>query len=143
MKYLALLLLVLTVRELHPTVQPPQPGVYLEDLTWTELRDAIRSGKTTALLPIGGTEQSGPDIALGKHNVRVKVLAALIAQGLGNAIVAPVIAYVPEGGVNPPTSHMRYPGTITVTDESFEKTLEYASRSLKLAGFQNIRSEER
>lgn len=130
--------LVLTAGQLHPAVQSPQPGVYLEDLTWTELRDAIRSGKTTAILPIGGTEQSGPDIALGKHNVRVKVLSGLIAQGLGNAIVAPVIAYVPEGGVNPPTSHMRYPGTMTVPDETFEKTLEYANRSLKLAGFQNV-----
>jgi creatinine amidohydrolase len=59
-------------------------------------------------------------------------------SGQGNAIVAPVLAYVPEGGVNPPTSHMRYPGTITVPDDTFEKTLEYAARSLKLAGFQNI-----
>ena len=137
-QFLGLVLLGLAAREIHPSVQPPQPSVYLEELTWTELRDAIRSGKATAILPIGGTEQSGPDIALGKHNVRVKILSGMIAQGLGNAIVAPVVAYVPEGGVTPPTSHMRYPGTITVPDETFEKTLEYAARSLKLAGFQNI-----
>ena len=129
---------MLAAREVHPAVQPPQPSVYLEELTWTELRDAIRSGKTTVIVPIGGTEQSGPDIALGKHNVRVKVLSGMIAQGLGNTIVAPVVAYVPEGGVNPPTSHMRYPGTITVTDEAFEKTLEYAALSMKLHGFRNI-----
>ena len=132
------MLLVLTTQEIYPSVQPPEPSVYLEELTWTELRDAIRSGKTTVILPIGGTEQSGPDIALGKHNVRVKILSGMIARELGNAIVAPVIAYVPEGGVNPPTSHMRYPGTITVPDEIFEKTLEYAARSLKLHGFRNI-----
>ena len=41
-------------------------------------------------------------------------LSERIARELGNAIVAPVIAYVPEGSVNPPTGHMRYPGTITV-----------------------------
>jgi len=124
--------------DLHPAVQPPLSSVYLEDLTWTELRDSIQAGKTTALIPIGGTEQSGPVIALGKHNVRVKQLAGLIAQGLGNAIVAPVIAYVPEGSLNPPTQHMRYPGTITVPDDAFEKVLEYSARSMKQAGFQNI-----
>ncbi|MGA9565456.1 MAG: creatininase family protein [Candidatus Korobacteraceae bacterium] len=130
--------IVLTTGELHPSVQPPQPSVYIEDLTWTELRDAIRSGKTTVLVPIGGTEQSGPAIALGKHNVRVRVLAGKIAQELGNALVAPVIAYVPEGTINPPTQHMRYPGTITIPDDAFSKTLEYAARSMKQAGFQNI-----
>jgi creatinine amidohydrolase len=135
---LVFVLLVLTARELHPSVPPPQPSVYLEELTWTELRDAIRSGKTTVIIPIGGTEQSGPDIALGKHNVRVKILSGMIAQGLGNAVVAPVVAYVPEGAVNPPTLHMRYPGSITVPDESFEKMLEYAARSMKLHGFRNI-----
>jgi len=135
---LLFVVLICSVCQVHPATQPLPPTVYLEEFTWTELRDAIRSGKTTAILPIGGTEQSGPDITLGKHNVRVKVLSGKIAQGLGNALVAPVIAYVPEGGVNPPTSHMRYPGTITVPDEVFKKTLEYAARSLKLAGFQNI-----
>jgi creatinine amidohydrolase len=135
---LFLFLVVLTPRELHPSAQPVQSSVYLEELTWTELRNAIRWGKTTVIIPIGGTEQSGPDVALGKHNVRVKVLAGKIAQGLGDAIVAPVIAYVPEGTVAPATSHMRYPGTTTLPDETFEKTLEYAARSMKLAGFQNI-----
>jgi len=50
-------------------------SVYLEDLTWTELRDALKAGVTTVIIPVGGTEQSGPHIALGKHNTRVKALA--------------------------------------------------------------------
>ncbi|AJZ56704.1 creatinine amidohydrolase family protein [Paraburkholderia fungorum] len=112
--------------------------VQLEDLTWTELRDQIHAGKTTIIIPIGGTEQSGPDVALGKHNARVKVLSQRIAEGLGNALVAPVIAYVPEGGYAPPTSHMRFPGTITVPDDVFEKTLESAANSFKVHGFTNI-----
>jgi creatinine amidohydrolase len=116
----------------------PPDSVFLEDLTWTELRDAIGAGKTTALIPIGGTEQSGPDIALGKHNQRVRYLSDRIARALGNAIVAPVIAYVPEGRLDPPTSHMRFPGTITIPDETFQKTLEYAARSLREHGFRDI-----
>ena len=112
--------------------------VFLEELTWTELRDQIRSGKTTVIVPIGGTEQNGPHMALGKHNLRVRYLSEKIARALGNALVAPVIAYVPEGGLAPPTGHMRFPGTITVPEEAFDKILEYAGRSLKLAGFHDI-----
>jgi creatinine amidohydrolase/Fe(II)-dependent formamide hydrolase-like protein len=112
--------------------------VQLEEMTWTELRDDIHAGKTTILIPIGGTEQSGPYVALGKHNARVKFLSERIAEGLGNAIVAPVIAYVPEGSYSPPTSHMRFPGTITVPDDVFEKTLESAANSFRTHGFRNI-----
>ncbi len=112
--------------------------VFLEDLTWTELRDQIQAGKSTIIIPIGGTEQSGPDVALGKHNLRVKLLSQKIAEGLGNAIVAPVIAYVPEGNTAPLTSHMRFPGTVTVPDDVFEKTLESAANSFQVHGFRNI-----
>jgi len=124
-------------------VAPPALGqtpntVFLEELTWTELRDAIRSGKTAAIVPIGGTEQNGPHMALGKHNVRVKALAERIARALGHALVAPVLAYVPEGSLDPPGGHMRYPGTLSVPDDAFQKVVEYAARSLKLHGFVDV-----
>lgn len=114
------------------------PSVFLEELTWPELRDAVRQGKTVAILPIGGTEQSGPALALGKHNARVKVLAERIARELGDAIVAPVIAYVPEGAIEPPSSHMRFPGTLSVPVPVFEATIEAAARSLRSHGFRDI-----
>ncbi len=116
----------------------PASSVYLEDLTWPELRADIQAGKTTILVPIGGTEQNGPQMALGKHNVRVHALSGKIARALGNALVAPVIAYVPEGDVNHPEGHLKFPGTITVPVGAFEQTLEYAAKSFKLAGFRNI-----
>ncbi|WP_246688548.1 MULTISPECIES: creatininase family protein [unclassified Mesorhizobium] len=110
----------------------------LDDLTWTEVRDRIAGGTTTILIPIGGTEQSGPAIALGKHNVRVRFLAERIAAKLGNALVAPVVAYVPEGSIDPPTGHMRFPGTITISDRAFRLLIEDASRSFKHHGFKTI-----
>ena len=112
--------------------------VYLEDLTWTEIQEAIQAGRTTIIVPTGGTEQNGPHMAVGKHNVRVRALAGLIARTLGNALVGPVLAYVPEGRLAPPTGHMRFPGTITLPDESFERVLESAARSLRLHGFRDI-----
>lgn len=122
----------------RPALAQPPRTVFLEDLTWTELRDEIHAGKTTIIIPIGGTEQSGPYIALGKHNARVRALSQRIAEGLGDAIVAPVIAYVPEGGYDPPTSHMRFPGTITIPDSAFEETLASAANSFRIHGFTNI-----
>ena len=113
-------------------------SVWLEDHTWTELQSQIKAGATTVIVPIGGTEQSGPLMALGKHNVRVKLLAEKIAHALGNTLVAPVISYVPEGAIDPPTEHMKFPGTITIPDVVFEKTLESAAKSLKRAGFIDI-----
>lgn len=132
-------LLLAAVLAAHATAlaQPPA-SVFLEDLTSPELAAAIRAGKTTVLVPSGGTEQNGPHMVLGKHNVRAKVLAGKVARELGNALVAPVIAYVPEGSVNPPTGHMRYPGTITVPAEVYRKVLDSAARSLRLAGFRDI-----
>jgi creatinine amidohydrolase len=112
--------------------------ILLEDLTWTELRALVRAGKTTVLVPIGGTEQNGPHMALGKHNARVKALAERIAHILNNALVAPVLAYVPEGSVDPPTGHMRFPGTLTLREETFRQTLDAAARSFRLHGFRDI-----
>src|SRR6266700_3336591 len=99
--------------------------VLLEDLTWTELRDLTASRSIIIIVPVGGTEQNGPHMTLGKHNVRVKALSEKIARALGNALVAPVIAYVPEGRLTPATGHMRFPGTITVPDDVFQTVLEY------------------
>jgi len=120
-----LLLLAMLISTTAARAQAPD-SVFLEELTWTELRDLVKSGKTTIIVPIGGTEQNGPHMALGKHNRRVHLLSEKIARVLGNALVAPVIAYV------------RFPGTITVTDDVFEKVLESSARSFKLAGFRDI-----
>ena len=116
----------------------PSTRVMLDELTASELQARIAAGATTVLVPIGGTEQNGPHMALGKHNRRVLVLATRIAQQLGQTVVAPVIAYVPEGAVNPPTQHMRWTGTISVPEAAFEAVLEGAARSFVQHGFRDV-----
>jgi creatinine amidohydrolase/Fe(II)-dependent formamide hydrolase-like protein len=113
-------------------------SVFLEELTSVEVRDAIRSGSTTIILPTGGTEQNGPHMALGKHNFIVKYTSEEIARRLGKALVAPVVKYVPEGSTDPPSGHMRYPGTITLPNEHFMKLIEFAARSFRVHGFNHI-----
>src|SRR3989441_9829512 len=137
MKVWATVLCILSVM-VTPTFGEPLDTVFLEELTWPELRTLVQAGKTTMILPIGGTEQNGPHMALGKHNVRVKMLSERIARTLGHALVAPVLAYVPEGRLSPPTGHMRFPGTITTPDDVFQNVLESAARSFRLHGLREI-----
>jgi creatinine amidohydrolase/Fe(II)-dependent formamide hydrolase-like protein len=131
-----------------PTAASPDPAmprpidsidsVFLEELTWLEVRDAIKAGKTTAIVPTGGIEQSGPYLAVGKHNYVNRAMCAAIARGLGNALCAPNVPFVPEGNIDPPSAHMRYPGTIGVTDSTYRALLTDIVSSLKAHGFANI-----
>ena len=125
LRFIVALALVLPALAMAQTVR-------LEEMTWTEVRDRVAAGSTTVLIPIGGTEQNGPYMVLGKHNVRVKFLAEEIAKKLGNALVAPVVSYAPEQG------HIRYPGTISISDAAFESLLEGAARSFQQHGFRDI-----
>jgi creatinine amidohydrolase/Fe(II)-dependent formamide hydrolase-like protein len=121
-----------------PLRAAPAGSVYLQELTSPELRDAIRDGARTVIVPVGGTEQNGAHMVLGKHNLRVHLLAGRIAAELGHTLVAPVITYVPEGRIDPPTEHMRYAGTISIGEAAFKGVLEGAARSLARHGFTDI-----
>jgi creatinine amidohydrolase len=134
----AFLLVVLAVACLSTAALAAPPSVQLEELTWTEVKAALQSGTTTIIIPAGGTEQSGPHMALGKHNLRARVLAGRIAAALGDTLVAPVLAYVPEGAISPPIGHMRFPGTISIPDATFKSTVAAAARSFRQAGFTHI-----
>ena len=123
---------------LHSAAGAASAGPFIEDMTWVEVRDAQRAGKTTIVIPVGGTEQNGPHMALGKHNVRVHALAGRIASTLGTALVAPVLAYVPEGSISPPTAHMRFTGTISIPDDAFMAVLHAAARSFRQNGFTDV-----
>lgn len=124
-------------------LQAPRPiagidSVFLEELTWMEVRDALRAGKTTVLVGTGGLEPNGPYVAIGKHNYVLQALTEAIARQLGNALVAPIIKFVPEGPIEPPSGHMQYPGTISVRQATFEALLTDVCSSLKQHGFRDI-----
>jgi len=138
---LALVLLPLAALALAPSRAlhaQELPSVFLEELTWTEVRDALEAGRTTVIVPTAGTEQNGPHMVLGKHRYIIEHASERIARELGDVLVAPTMTYVPEGEVDPPSGHMRMPGTITLPNEHFEKVLEYAARSLAAHGFTDI-----
>jgi creatinine amidohydrolase len=117
----------------------PAPGtVWIEEMTWMEVRDAIQAGKTTVIIPTGGVEPNGPWLVTGKHNYVLQVNCDAIARKLGDALCAPIIKLVPEGAIEPASGHMRSPGTISVRQETFRATLTDVVHSLKQHGFKRI-----
>ena len=112
--------------------------VWIEELTWMEVRDALEEGMTTAIVGTGGVEQNGPYLASGKHNFVLQATAEAIARELGDALVAPIIKLVPEGSIDPPSGHMRYHATISVRQETFEAMLTDVLGSLAAHGFENL-----
>ncbi len=121
-----------------PDAGPGPDTVFVEELTWTEVAARVRAGTRSVIVPTGGTEQNGPHMVLGKHNFIIRATAERIARELGGALVAPVMAYVPEGNLSPPSGHMRYAGAITLPEEHFMAVLEYAARSFQVHGFENV-----
>ena len=117
---------------------PGPATVLIEDLTWPEIKARMEAGATTIIVPTGGTEQNGPHMVLGKHNVIVRYTAQEIARQVGSTLVAPVLAYVPEGKWDPPEGHLRFPGTISLPDPVYEGVLEATVRSFAAEGFKTI-----
>lgn len=108
-------------------------SIWMEELTWMEIRDAIKDGKSTALILTGGVESNGPHLATGKHNFILKVMGDAIARKLGNALVAPIVTLEPgrpEGRVPP--------GSVFLSQETYRAVLTDMATSLKSMGFTNI-----
>ena len=121
--------------ETAPAGTPSQAPdtVFIEELTWEETRDAIKGGKTTVIIPTGGTEKNGYHMILGKHNYIVTHGANMMARKLKNALVAPTIQYVPEGDPD-----RAGPGVISLPSPAYDMLLDAAARSLKAHGFTDI-----
>jgi creatinine amidohydrolase/Fe(II)-dependent formamide hydrolase-like protein len=121
-----------------PNPLPAPNTVWLEEMTWMDVRDAMKAGKTTVIISTGGIEPNGPWLALGKHNYILRANCEAIARKLGNALCAPIIELVPEGRIEPQSGHMTSPGTLSLREETFRAVLADVVHSLKMHGFKNI-----
>jgi creatinine amidohydrolase/Fe(II)-dependent formamide hydrolase-like protein len=104
-----------------------------------DVRDKIRSGGfKRVIIPTGGIEQNGPFVALNKHDIIAEAIAVRAAKLANGTLVAPVVSFTPEGQLSPPTGHMHYAGTISVTNETFIRLLTDIGLSLAVHGFTDI-----
>jgi creatinine amidohydrolase len=129
------------------TVAPLLNSVFIQDLTWVEIRDAIATGHTTVIVPLAAIEQNGPYMATGKHYYVVQGIAEATARNLGNALVAPVVPLGPGGSVeqvlslesDPPVrGHMRWPGSMAVRRDVYQELLADILGNLRYHGFLDI-----
>jgi len=111
---------------------------WIEELTWMEVRDLVAAGHTTVIIPTGGVEENGPYLSTGKHNVILEATCPAIAHRLKNALCAPIVKFVPEGDIDPPTRAMRFPGSISLSASTYEALLTDIASSLKQSGFTDI-----
>ena len=133
---------------LGPALAAPRNSLLIEDMTWTQVRDAISAGKTTAIYYAASIEQNGPGMALGKHVFVAHYLSQKIAAQLGNALVYPTMPFAPTGdwGLTNPgtidpakkTGHMRYAGSVSLSEETFSAVAHDVALSAIAAGFKNV-----
>ena len=119
-----------------PNPLPATNTVWMEEMTWMDVRDALKAGKTTAIITTGGMEPNGPWLVTGKHNYVLHTNCDAIARKLGNALCAPIVKFVPEGSYDPPSGHMTSPGTSTAREGTFRALLTDIAASRQAHGFE-------
>ena len=84
-------------KPVEPRPIAAQDTVFIEEMTWMEVRDALKEKKTTVIIPTGGVEENGPYVVTGKHNYILRATTDAIARKLGDALVAPSSRSFPRG----------------------------------------------
>jgi len=121
-----------------PNPLPQAETVWLAEMTWMDVRDAMAAGTKTIIIPTGGVEPNGPWVVLGKHNFVLRTMCDVIARELGDALCAPIVDFVNEGDIQTMSGHLDTPGTISVSDSTYEALISDIARSLKGGGFEHI-----
>jgi creatinine amidohydrolase len=103
--------------------------VMIERMTWPEIGDAIASGKRTAIIVAGSTEQHGPHLGEATDAILGEETARRLAHRLGDALVAPVI----RPGCS--DHHLAFPGTISISAQLLMDLLDAYVASLARHGF--------
>ena len=106
--------------------------VALAKMTSPEAAEAL-AGAEVALIPVGATEQHGPNMTLETDTIVAYRLALRIAAALHpRAVVAPQLPY----GVS--YHHMSFPGTMTLTPETFQAVVLEVVDSLRQHGLERF-----
>ena len=110
-------------------------SLWIEELTWMEIRDAIRDGNTTVLVLTGGVESNGPHLASGKHNYSNKLMGESVAQALGATLIAPLVTLEPGNPTGPVTIGSTGP---MVSQATYIAWLTDIGDSLRSMGFTQV-----
>jgi len=118
-----------------PSVASPPKSVFLEDLTTSEVRARLDTSCQVGIIFNGGGEETGPAVALGKHIFRARAYSEAIARNIGDAIVAPIQPFAPNGEPDP---FAEFAGSIAISNATFAALNEQIARSLIGGGFKRV-----
>lgn len=106
--------------------------VFMEEMSWQEIQDAMEQGADTVLICAASQEQHGPHMAENTDYVLGREAYGRVAKRLGNALVAPVIRPGLSG------HHMAFPGSLTLRPEIFRGIVEDYVAAYVNQGFKTI-----
>jgi creatinine amidohydrolase len=105
--------------------------VNLGEMTWTEIEMAIQNGFETVIIPSGSVEQHGPHLPLLTDSLIGERVAEKTARKMGRTLVAPII----RPGLS--YHHLAFPGSLTLSPETFGHIYEEYCLALARHGFHN------
>ena len=109
-----------------------QHGLLLADLSWPEIRD-VRDRVDLVLLPVGSNEQHGPNLA-----VKMDIASCAEFCRRASEMMYPRVAVAPAMPWGVSFHHMNFPGTITLSTETFIQVLVEVIASLQHHGFERF-----
>ncbi|MGI5962538.1 MAG: creatininase family protein [Lawsonibacter sp.] len=107
-------------------------SVFMEELSWWEIKQAMEQGVDTVLICASSQEQHGPHLAENTDYMIGRAVCQRVAQRLGNTLVAPLI----RPGLS--NHHMEHPGSLTLRPEIFRGIVEDYVACYVKHGFRNI-----
>ena len=116
--------------ENNPLFQEQKIKNYLPHMSWKDIEEALVH-TDIVIIPVGSIEQHGPHMPLGTDFYWALNMCLLIAQET-DILVAPALM------VGLAEYHMGFPGTMTLTPETFEAVLYESSQCLLRHGFKKI-----
>jgi creatinine amidohydrolase len=106
--------------------------IRMEEMSWTEIREAVASGHGTVVVGVGATEQHGPHLPTMTDTRIADALAHRVALKLGDALQARTVAV----GVS--EHHLAFGGTLSFRPETLKMVLHDYIESLLRCGFRRI-----
>lgn len=107
-------------------------GLLLADLSWPEIQD-IKDDVELVLIPVGSNEQHGPNLA-----IKMDIASSAEFCRRASAQMYPRVAVAPAVPWGVSFHHMNFPGTITLSTETFIQVLVEIIASLHHHGFERF-----
>ncbi len=114
------------------------PSRYWADLSWRDFAALQASGeaaRTIAVLPLAATEQHGPHLPL---NVDTALVNGVVAAALAHLAANLSVLFLPTQAVGLSPEHARFPGTLTLKNETILRLWTDIAESVAASGVRKL-----